>query len=131
MNTPNASYRILVVDSSMIVVDRIQRMLKELECIENVFKAYNYDEALDIMSKQNFDIVLLDTQLPGNNGFELLSFIKKSYPETKTIILTNQSGNYYRNKGEKIGSDHFIDKSAEFEKIVQIINNYSVGFQMN
>lgn len=131
MSTPNASYRILVVDSSMIVVDRIQRMLKELECIENVFKAYNYDEALDIMSKQNFDIVLLDTQLPGNNGFELLSFIKKSYPETKTIILTNQSGNYYRHKGEKIGSDHFIDKSAEFEKIVQIINNYSVGFQMN
>ncbi len=131
MSTIHANYKILVVDSSMIVAERINQMLTELECIEKVFKAFNYSQALDILSKQNFDIVLLDTQLPGKNGFELLSFIKRSYPETKTIILTNQSGNFYRSKGEKIGSDHFIDKSSEFEKILQIINSYSEGFQMN
>lgn len=131
MNTKTANYDILVVDSSTLVLDRIDQMLKELDCIGQVLKAHNYREALEIMSKQPFDIVLLDTQLPGTNGFELLAYIKKSFPETKTIILTNQSGNFYRNKVEKIGSDHFIDKSAEFDKIVQIIHDYSVRFEMN
>ncbi len=131
MNTLHANYNVLVVDSSVIVVERIRQLLSELSCVHQVQQAYNYDEAATLMTRQGFDIVLLDTQLTDKNGFELLSLIKRSYPETKTIILTNQSGNYYRTKVQKIGFDHFIDKSEEFEKIVQIINNYSVGFQMN
>ena len=131
MNIHNSNYSILIVDSSQIVADRIQQMLEELDCVEMVLKVFSGAEALAIMKKQPIDIVLLDTQLPGTDGFELLSLIKQTYPETKTIVLTNQSGNYYRHKGEKIGSDHFIDKSNEFEKIIQIINNYSVDLQMN
>ncbi len=131
MNIQKSNYSILIVDPSQIVADRIQQMLEELDCVEMVLKVFSGSEALAIMKKQPIDIVLLDTQLPGTDGFELLSSIKQSYPETKTIVLTNQSGNYYRHKGEKIGSDHFIDKSNEFEKIIQIINNYSLDLQMN
>lgn len=131
MNIQKSNYSILIVDPSQIVADRIQQMLEELDCVEMVLKVFSGSEALAIMKKQHVDIVLLDTQLPGTDGFELLSSIKQSYPETKTIVLTNQSGNYYRHKGEKIGSDHFIDKSNEFEKIIQIINNYSLDLQMN
>ena len=131
MNIQKNNYSILIVDPSQIVADRIQQMLEELDCVEMVLKVFSGSEALAIMKKQHVDIVLLDTQLPGTDGFELLSSIKQSYPETKTIVLTNQSGNYYRHKGEKIGSDHFIDKSNEFEKIIQIINNYSLDLQMN
>jgi DNA-binding NarL/FixJ family response regulator len=125
------NYRILVVDSSLIIIERLYQLLKEMTCIGCVSKAYNYTEALEKMSIEDFDIVLLDSQLPGKNGFELLSFIKEHYPKTKTIMLTNQSSEFYRNKGAKIGADHFIDKSDEFERVAQIINEYSVGYQMN
>jgi DNA-binding NarL/FixJ family response regulator len=132
MNTKFANCQVLVVDSSVIVLERIQHLLTEMDCVEHIFKASNYEKAVDVLRSQTVDIVLLDTQLPGNKGFDLLSLIKKSYPETKTIILTNQSGSLYRHKVTLMGSDHFIDKSSEFEKIVQIINEYAaVGFATN
>ena len=49
MNTKTANYDILVVDSSTLVLDRIDQMLKELDCIGQVLKAHNYREALKIM----------------------------------------------------------------------------------
>ena len=114
-----------------MIVEKLCGLLTELGSFNTVSKAYNYSEALEKLSTDKFDIVLLDTQLQGKNGFELLSFIKSNFPETKTIMLTNQTSAFYRDKSERIGTDHFIDKSSEFEKVVEIIKDYSVGYQMN
>lgn len=131
MKLHNSSYNVLIVDSSLMIVDRLCGLLTELGNINTVSKAYTYGEALDKLADNKFDLVLLDTQLHGKSGFELLSFIKSNFPETKTIMLTNQTSDFYRDKGQRIGTDHFIDKSSEFEKVVEIIKDYSVGYQMN
>ena len=117
-------YKILVVDDALIIVERVSEILKELECIEFVSKASNYAEAVALLALEKYDVALLDINLPGKNGIELLSFIKENYPGIKTIMLTNQSNEYYRNLCEKLGTDHFIDKSSEFEKIPHLISNY-------
>lgn len=121
----------LIVDSSLMIVDRLCGMLSELEVPGQFSKAYSYDAAMEKLSSGFFDLVLMDTQLQGKSGFELLTFIKRNFPCTKTILLTNQTGDFYREKGEEIGTDHFMDKSAEFEKAAEIIRNYSYGIQMN
>ena len=131
MTLKNNDYKILIVDSSSMIVDRLNNLLIEMTCTNCVSTAYTYGEALEKLSADEYDVVLLDTQLPGKNGFELLSFIKENYPRTKTIMITNQTSNLYRNKAAKIGTDHFIDKSGEFEKVIEIIKEYSVGYQMN
>ena len=131
MTVPITDYKILVVDSSALVVERLNGLLKEMNCIDCVTAANTYGEALEKLSADKCDFVLLDTRLPGKNGFELLSYIKRNYPDIKTIMLTNQTSDFYRNKGQKIGADHFIDKSSEFDKVTEIIKNYSLGYQMN
>lgn len=131
MNSYNRNYKILIVDSSSMIVDRLNYLLTEMNCLNCVSAAHSYNEALDKLVHNNFDVVLLDTQIPGKSGFELLSYIKTNHPVTKTIMVTNQTSNYYRDKGQRIGTDHFIDKSGEFEKLVEIIKEYSVGYQMN
>lgn len=131
MKLQNNDYKILIVDSSLMIVDRLYGLLMELGSFNTVSKAYTYTDALEKLSRDKFDIVLLDTQLQGKNGFELLSFIKENFPETKTITLTNQTSAFYRNECERIGTDHFIDKSGEFEKVVEIIKDYALGYQMN
>jgi two-component system OmpR family response regulator len=131
MKLQNNDYKILIVDSSLMIVDRLYGLLMELGSFNTVSKAYTYTDALDKLSTDKFDIVLLDTQLQGKSGFELLSFIKGNFPDIKTIMLTNQTSTFYRNKGERIGADHFIDKSSEFEKVVDIIKEYALGYQMN
>ena len=131
MNLASSNYKILIVESSSMIVERMNILLAEMNCIDSIATAFSYGEALEKLNQEKFDVVLLDTQLPGKNGFELLSFIKMNYPAVKTIILTNQTSDFYRNKGHVIGSDHFIDKSNEFEKVVDIIKDYAVGYQMN
>lgn len=131
MKLQNNDYKILIVDSSIMIVERLCGLLNELGNFNIVSKAYTYGEALERLSADKFDLVLLDTQLQGKSGFELLSFIKSNFPNTKTIMLTNQTSAFYKDKGERIGTDHFIDKSSEFEKVVEIIKDYSVGYQMN
>ncbi len=131
MKLQNNSYKILIVDSSLMIVQRLNSMLTETECSNCVSSANSYSEALEKLSADKYDIVLLDTQLQGKNGFELLSFIKTNYPETKTIMVTNQTSDFYRSKGQRIGVDHFVDKSSEFEKVIEIIKEYSVGYIAN
>jgi DNA-binding NarL/FixJ family response regulator len=131
MKLQNNDYRILIVDSSLMIVERLNGMLAEMNCSNCVSAAFTYGEALEKLSTNTYDIVLLDTQLPGKNGFELLTFIKGNYPEMKTIMFTNQVSDFYRTKGERIGTDHFFDKSSDFEKVIEIVKRYSVGYQMN
>jgi DNA-binding NarL/FixJ family response regulator len=119
-----ASYKLLIVDDSVIIVDRLLSLLTELDCISYIGKAHSYIEAEEQLQKTAFDIVLLDINLPDKNGIELLSHVKDAYPEIKTVMLTNQSNEHYRNLCEKMGSDHFVDKTSDFEKIPEIIHNF-------
>jgi DNA-binding NarL/FixJ family response regulator len=118
------SYKILIVDDSALVVDRLFENLHEMKCVDKLFSAHSYLEAINQIKQQLPHFVLLDIQLPGKNGIELLSFIKQNYPNIVTIMLTNMVSDYYKDLCNNIGADYFIDKSSEFEKIPGIIETY-------
>jgi DNA-binding NarL/FixJ family response regulator len=113
---------ILIVDDSPLITARLQTMLKAMENIGTVHQAGDYPSALQLIAGTNPDIVLLDINLPGRSGIELLQYIKVHYPQTMVIMLTNQSGEYYREKCKKLGADFFMDKSREFDRVPAIIS---------
>ncbi len=119
-----SAYKVLVVDDSPIIMDRMLSILGEMECITYVGKASNFQEAEALLSKDKYDVALLDIHMPGKNGLELLSHIKAKHPEVRIIMLTNQADDYYRNLCQNLGSDSFIDKTREFENIPQTIRQY-------
>jgi len=118
--------KVLIVDNALLVVTRVSEIISELDCVTSVSAATTYEEAVKKISLLQPDIVLLDIYLKDKSGFELLEFIKRNHPAIKAIMLTNQSSDNYKNLCEKIGSDHFIDKSSEFENITGIIESYHV-----
>ena len=124
MNSIHASYQVLVVDQSKIFTDRIISLLNEMGCIQSVDVAFNFIQTTELMNHHFFDIILADMELPEKKGFALLQYIKATSPKTKTIIITNKSDDYYRAWGAKIGTDYFIDKSADCDKILQIITDF-------
>lgn len=119
--------QILIVDDSELVVSRLSDMLKESSILVNILTAYSYTEAQEKMKQHQPSLVLLDIQLPGKNGIELLSLIKAEYPKVITIMLTNRVSTYYKNLCEAMGANHFIDKSSEFETIPNIIEHYIIN----
>ena len=54
----------------------------------HVTEASRGDEAIALLSKQTFDMAVLDIMVPGVSGLEVLSYIKDHYPQTATIMLT-------------------------------------------
>ena len=113
---------ILIVDDSLLIVDRLQTMLKELDNPGPVGCALDYPSAMQQIKESLPDIVLLDINLPGGNGIGILRYIKTQLPATVVIMLTNQADDYYRNICRKWGADFFIDKSREFDQVIPVLS---------
>jgi len=114
---PEEKLKVLIVEDSEVVTKRLRSMLKEMPEVSIVGEAMNATEAFAIHGLMNPDVVLLDINLPGMNGVEVLKEIKKLNGDTKVMMLTNYSDLHHRKRCKEAGADYFFDKSIEFEKV--------------
>ena len=115
---------VLIIDDSPIIVARVRAMLEGMPLAATVMQAGSYAEALPLLESQRPGIVLLDINLPDINGVEMLRRIKIAYPSTIVIMLSNQSGEFYRSRCNVLGASRFIDKSTEFDQVPHIIASF-------
>ena len=113
--------KVLVVDDSGIVRERLKNMLSEVTGYEAIGQAKNTPEAIEMLHKLNPEFVILDIEMPGRSGIDLLREIEKRKQPPLTIVLTNQSYPQYRRACINAGADFFFDKSTEFGKVIQIL----------
>ena len=73
-------YSVLVVDDEPLARRRIIRLLQKLDWIERIHEAGNVDEAAACVEEAEPDIMLLDIQLPGGDGFEVLARLTDHFP---------------------------------------------------
>jgi DNA-binding NarL/FixJ family response regulator len=112
---------VLIVEDSILIRDRMNILLSELPCISTIENSGDGIEALNMVNEKNPDVVLLDINLPGKSGLSVLKEIK-SQSKATVVMLTNYSDEYYRTLCSRLGADHFLDKSTEFEKIPNLIS---------
>jgi DNA-binding NarL/FixJ family response regulator len=116
---------VLIVDDNMNFVDRMIGLLDEAKSIENIIVASGYDEARKVLAHEEPEIALLDINLPGKNGIELLKLIRAHNKSCEVIMITNHADDYYRQQCYDLGAKYFLDKSNDFAQVPGIINNYS------
>jgi CheY-like chemotaxis protein len=115
---------ILIVDDSEIVAQRLLLILKGSDGNGHAIRhAGDFPDAVRLLAESHPDIVLLDIHLHVRSGIELLQYIKINYPATIVIMLTNESGDYYKKTCKNLGAAYFIDKSKEFELVTDIISS--------
>ncbi|MGA8280818.1 MAG: response regulator transcription factor [Desulfobacterales bacterium] len=113
--------RVLIVDDSKQVRERLISLMSEYSTIRIVGQAGNGEEAMDALDAQKPDTVILDIRLPGRNGIQLLREIKAAHPEIMVIMLTNYDFEQYRKQCLQMGADYFFNKTLEFEKVVNVL----------
>ena len=123
----NKKINIAIVDDSEVIRQRIASKLSTINGIEVVWQAEDLQDSYESLNKQEPDAVILDIQLPGGNGIELLEHIKKLHKGIVTIMLTNYPINQFRKKCLDAGADFFFDKSTEFEKVFCVIKSMING----
>ncbi len=111
---------IIFVDDEKRVLDGLRRMLRPLRKKLNMYFAESGKEALELMVRQECDIIISDMRMPGMNGAELLARVKDEYPATMRIILTGQASE--DSTMRTVGVAHqFLDKPCEPERLKNVI----------
>ena len=112
---------ILIVDDNINFVDRMISLLEDADNNGQINVANNYDEARRFLALKDPDVVLLDINMPGKSGIELLKLIRKNNTQCEVIMITNHADDYYRQQCEELGATHFLDKSNDFALVPGII----------
>jgi len=79
-------YKILVVDDEAPVRDLLGDLFKKEDCLP--VSCESGEEALTILEKETFDVVLLDIKLPGISGLEVLKEIRQKYTNLPVVMIT-------------------------------------------
>lgn len=92
---------------------------RSVKAFESSSEAWKY-----IQSNGNAHIVITEADLPEMDGFELLSNMKKAYPE-KTCIIMSQS-HAHEKRAEELGADAFLAKPFYVDEIFEIVQRYVI-----
>jgi DNA-binding NtrC family response regulator len=112
--------KVLLVDDEQDFIESLAQRL-EIRDIE-VTTATSGDEALDFIKKDDFDVIILDVQMPGKDGVETLKEIKQIKPIPQVIMLTGHATVQSAVNGMKIGAYDFLMKPTDTEKLVEMSN---------
>ncbi|RJP61848.1 MAG: sigma-54-dependent Fis family transcriptional regulator [Ignavibacteriales bacterium] len=113
--------KILVIDDEREICESIKMILE--------YEDYQFDsstdsiEGLEKIGSGDFDVVLLDIQMPNLNGFEVLNKIKEKNLELNVIMISAFSSLENAVKATKLGAFDFIEKPIDREKLLLSIRN--------
>lgn len=90
--------------------------------VRQVDTASSAHEAFTFLQSSDPELVVLDVNMPGTNGIEILKHIRNSKgPQPVVVMLTNETGNQFKETCLQSGADYYLDKSRDFLQIPNII----------
>jgi DNA-binding response OmpR family regulator len=111
---------ILLLEDDTLFANSLQDFLDECDfCVD---LAQNIDEALNLSYKCNYDLYILDINLPDGNGIEFLKTLRTSQDSTPAIFLTSYKDKETKYKGFTEGCDDFLNKPVDLDELLLRIN---------
>jgi two-component system chemotaxis response regulator CheY len=106
---------ILVVEDSATMRSLIATTLEDLGVPVKITEASSGFEALRVLPRDSFDLIVTDINMPDINGLELVSFVKKneSYASIPLVIISTEGSERDRDKGLGLGADAYLVKPFE------------------
>lgn len=113
--------RVFIADDSATVRERLISLLRDMPAVDIVGTAADAAEAISAIQQLKPDVVILDIRMPAGSGIGVLRSLQKWEAKPKFIMLTNYPFLQYRKTCLEAGASYFFDKSSEFEKIPQAL----------
>jgi two-component system invasion response regulator UvrY len=117
--------RILIADDHSIVREGLKQILSVTPDMVVAAEAANGTEALDMISKNDFDLVVLDIGMPGRSGLDILKEIKSRRPELPVLILSMYPEEQYAARVLKAGASGYLTKESAPDELVNVIRQIS------
>jgi DNA-binding NarL/FixJ family response regulator len=119
---------LMLVDDHQMVLEGLKSLLHHDSDVGINFACTRAQEAIDyLMDGNNIDVILLDINLPGMNGFELCKLIKRKYPAIKIIALSTHQERSAVTRMLQNGASGFLSKSADGKELSAAIHAVAVN----
>ena len=113
--------RVFIADDSLLVVERLADLLNDLPGIELAGNAGEVSVGLQRIRQLRPDALILDLEMPGGSGMDVLRAVRRELPHLLVLVCTNSAYQQYRKECLAAGANYFLDKSMEFDKIPGIL----------
>lgn len=122
--TESAFVRVMIVDNTPRVRERLKALLHaDAPFAEVVGEAADAQAAIRLIRDRRPDVVILDLQLSGASGLEVLRAVKHAPHASVVIVLTNLTSLEYQITCLEAGAEFFLDKSFGFERLADILRD--------
>jgi DNA-binding NarL/FixJ family response regulator len=124
MTSHQVPVKVFIADDSVLIRDRVATML-ETSAMSIVGQAGTPQDSIGGILATCPDVVVLDVQLEGGSGLQVLRTIRQSAPAIAFVMFSSNSGPAYRKRYAAEGAEAFLDKSTEFDQLVQAVKQAS------
>ena len=119
-------YKVLLVDDEEMLLDSLEIILS-LNDMEIVGKAHDGNECLDLLKSVSCDIALVDLNMKGMGGIELIGHLKKKYPDIRILVLTTFYDDNNITEAISNGADGYLLKDSGKDAILGAISQLMKG----
>lgn len=118
------SIKVFLAEDSALIRDRVTRLL-QADAITVVGHARTPQTAIDGILATQPAVVVLDVQLEGGAGLQVLHAIRSAAPDIGFVVFSSNSGAAYRKLYLGSGAEVFLDKSTQFDQLAQAVTKVS------
>jgi CheY-like chemotaxis protein len=102
--------KILLVDDDQDFLDTYREFLKDLPGTPVIHTAPNGARALAMLDAEPIDVLLVDLQMPRMDGLQVLSLVRRRYPQVRVVVLTSMQDEHFRTRAYALGVDQYWQK---------------------
>jgi DNA-binding NarL/FixJ family response regulator len=118
--------KILIVDDHVVVREGMRRLLLDMRDVE-LCEASNEEEALVVLKRERPDLVVLDLNLPGAGGLELLRRMLKDNSKVRVVVFSMHAEPLYAARALQMGARGYVSKGAGASELVTAIDRVAEG----
>ena len=124
MTTTPAPVKVFLADDSALIRDRVAAMLVA-RSMDVVGAAATPEGSIIGILAAHPDVVVLDVQLEGGTGLEVLRAVRGADPAIAFVVFSNNAGPAYRKRYLGEGAQRFLDKTSEFDQLAAAVEQAS------
>jgi two-component system OmpR family response regulator len=115
--------RVFLVEDSEVIRERLIESFSSVPNVKVVGHADTEAAAIAALQRTPCDVVVLDLQLRDGHGFNVLNALRapSDRPHLTIIVLTNFASAQYRSRSMELGADYFFDKSREYDRMGDVL----------
>jgi DNA-binding NarL/FixJ family response regulator len=113
--------KVVIVDDHQIIRDGMNAMFLTSKSIKVIGEAADYDELMQLLQRQDPDVIILDIALPGKSGVEITKELREKKKDIKILILSGNASEENIIDSIKAGANGFLPKDTSKDELIEAI----------